>query len=385
MKINSIFNYVKNQLFRLCFLLIFLINIFNAFGQKSKDKHLDDIVYVCQPCGLPCDTVHHASPGTCEVCAMPFFATYAWLKPYENPIENTLDKTVAVLLFPGVEIIDFTGPYEVFEAAGATVFTVAESTDILTAGSSLKIKPDYTFQDMPDADIILIPGGNVRRSDAKILDWIKKQDKNAEKLLSVCNGAFFLSSAGLLDGLNATTTFPLIPRLQALSPKTKVVDDQRYVNNGHIITSAGLSAGIDAALFVVSEYLGVGGAQQIAATLEYDWNYDNGYVRGQLADKYFARVLDVFASFPRKLLKYDGDNNQWQIELEIETPLTVEQLNTLVNTQLTQVNQWKMSKSTPSSSKWTFKSDQENWKGLTTIELQNEKEQIKYISLKVWK
>ncbi len=363
--------------------ILFLLSVSRLFGQVTNQTSQDSIVFVCQPCNLPCDTVKHTSPGLCDVCKMPLFATFLHLKPNPEPVSNTFGKTVAVLLFPGVEVIDFTGPYEVFEAAGARIFTVAETTAILKAGKSLQIKPDYTFADMPDADIILVPGGNVDRSDPKILNWLKKQDRLAEKIVSVCNGAFFLSAAGLLDDLSATTTFPLVAALQSISPKTKAVDNQRYVNNGHIITSAGLSAGIDAALFVVSEYIGVAGAQQVAMTLEYNWSYGSGYVRGQLADKYLARSLDIFSPFPQKLLTYTGDQNHWKAELDIETPLSIGQLTRLIDAQFDQVNQWKRVKSALNSSEWTFKSGSDSWSARATIETKTGN--TRHVTLSVWR
>jgi len=314
---------------------------------------------------------------------MPLFATYSWLKQDNKPLGNSLDKTVAILMFPGVEVIDFAGPYEVFWAAGANVITVAESPDILKSGTSLKITPDYTFDNMPHADIIVLPGGNVDDGNANILKWLKAQNSQAEKIMSVCNGAFFLSSAGMLDGLTATTFFSAIPSLRTVSPRTKVVDDQRYVNNGHIVTSAGLSSGIDAALFVVSEYLGVGRTQQIATTLEYKWNNDNGFVRGQLADKHLVRVLDVFYAFPRKTLLYTGDTKNWKISLQIEANLTNDQIMELIGVQLTRVNQWKLITSKPTLSEWEFTYEEENWKGEVRIDAETSSGSRKQVSFTI--
>lgn len=329
-----------------------------AYGQNPIGDP-DDIVFKCEPCNLTCDTIKHKLPGRCEYCFKPMFATYKWLKQPSKIQNNSLKKTVAVLLFPGVEVIDFAGPYEVFEAAGAKVFTVAESTDVLTSGLSLKIEPNYSFENMPHADIVVVPGGDVNSDNSVILDWLKKQDKQAETIISVCNGAFYLSSAGMLDGLTATTFFTAIPSLKSTSPKTKVVDDQRYVDNGHIVTSAGLSSGLDAALFVVSKYLGMGRTEQIATTLEYKWNRDNDYVRAQLADKHVASLPDVFYSFPRKILRYAGDANQWQIDVNIQTDLTEEQIRRLVVVHLERVCHWK--KSTSVSNTWEFEDQTNIW------------------------
>src|SRR5207245_8921403 len=115
--------------------------------------------------------------------------------------------------------------------------------------------------------------------------------------MSVCNGAFILASAGLLDGLTATTTSGLIEKLRAEYPKTKVVDDRRFVDNGRIITAGGLSSGIDGALHVVSKMLGNGTAQAVALALEYDWRPGAGFARGALA----ARLIpDLDLAGPRR-------------------------------------------------------------------------------------
>ncbi len=109
------------------------------------------------------------------------------------------------------------------------------------------------------------------RNSAPTLKWVTDTNARTTLTMSVCNGAFILASAGLLDGLTATTTSGNIPRLKAEYPKTKVVDDQRFVDNGRIITTAGLSAGIDGAVHVVSRTLGQGTAQRVALAEEYDW------------------------------------------------------------------------------------------------------------------
>ena len=131
--------------------------------------------------------------------------------------------------------------------------------------------------------------------------------------MSVCNGAFILASAGLLDGLSATTTNGNIPRLRTQFPKINVVEDRRYVDNGKIITAAGLSAGIDGALHVVELLMGKGAAEQTALVEEYDWHGNSRFVRASLADHvlpnlYLSRTMATGTSSARKDRPITGDS-----------------------------------------------------------------------------
>ena len=129
--------------------------------------------------------------------------------------------------------------------------------------------------------------------DPAVQQWVRESAKNAEIVLSVCNGAFFLGRAGLLDGLEATTFAGLIDDLQKAAPKARVVRNKRYVDNGKIITSAGLSSGIDGSLHVIERLFGKGDAQVVATSLEYDWRPDGGYVRAMLADRHLRGAYDA--------------------------------------------------------------------------------------------
>src|SRR6266852_4079568 len=178
----------------------------------------------------------------------------------------TPSKKVAILIFDGVQIIDYTGPYEVFGSADFDVYTVAETTAPVTTAMGMTVVPKHTFADAPQPDVLVVPGGGVKatRDSAPTLRWIRDVTARAQYTMSVCNGSFILGSAGLLDGLNATTTSGNIDRMRAAFPEIHVVDDQRVVDNGKIITTGGLSAGIDGALHVISKMQGAGRAQQVA-------------------------------------------------------------------------------------------------------------------------
>jgi transcriptional regulator GlxA family with amidase domain len=166
------------------------------------------------------------------------------------------------------------GPYEIFGAAGFDVYTVGETKSPVTSAMGLTLVPKFAFADAPRPDVLVVPGGGVRaaRDSAATLKWVRDTTGRAEHTLSVCNGAFILASAGLLDGLTATTTAGLIGKLGAEFPKIRVVDDRRFVDNGKIVTAGGLSAGIDGALHVVATMLGDEAAARVAQGEEYDWH-----------------------------------------------------------------------------------------------------------------
>ena len=285
--------------------------------------------YVCTPCSLPCDSKFFDKPGTCPDCGMAL-VTEAEAKALTAAADT--NKKVAILIFNGVEIIDYTGPWEVFGAAGFDVFTVAESKDPVTTAMGMTVVPRYTFSDAPRPDILLVPGGGVRSplQSPATLKWVSSVSTKVEQTMSVCNGAFILAKAGLLDGLTATTTHHLIDQLHANFPKVRVVYDQRYVDNGRIITTAGLTAGIDGAFHVVSKLLGKGEAQQTALGLEYSWEPDGKYARAALADCY----LPEFKGFQAKMLSTEGDRTHWEIRALISSPASSADITKLTSDQL---------------------------------------------------
>ena len=138
----------------------------------------------------------------------------------------------------------------------------------------MKVGADYGLTDHPNADILLVPGGQVfgTQDDPAVQKWLRARAEQAEVVLSVCNGAFILAKSGLLKGLKATTTRPLVDGLANAAPDITVVRDVRYVDNGKIVTSGGLSAGMDAALHVVRRLEGADTAERIAASIEYAWS-----------------------------------------------------------------------------------------------------------------
>jgi transcriptional regulator GlxA family with amidase domain len=193
-------------------------------------------------------------------------------QPNDKPRRN-----VAIFVHEGVELLDFAGPGEIFAAAGRggrfNVYTVAAAEGEIVSQGFLTIKPRYTIANCPKPDIVVLPGGATRipLQNDKIIEWIKKSAEEAEVVLSVCTGAFLLAKAGLLDGKEATTHWGSIERLKREAPKTKVHADRRVVDNGKIVTCAGVSAGIDGSLHVVERLLGRQVAVDTARYAEYRW------------------------------------------------------------------------------------------------------------------
>lgn len=223
--------------------------------------------YVCPPCDLPCDAKVYPGPGTCPSCGMKLVE--AGSTPAEAP-ERT---RVAILVFDGVELIDSMGPYEMFGAVGCEVFTVAATKAPVTSAMGLRIVPAHSFADAPQATVLVIPGGGVEgaRHDEATLRYINAANARSEYTLSVCNGAFILAQTGLLDGLEVTTTRGNLRPLARQFPKLQVKPDQRYTDNGHILTTGGLSAGIDGALRVIEKLFGAEAARLVARGEEYHW------------------------------------------------------------------------------------------------------------------
>ena len=194
-----------------------------------------------------------------------------------------LDKqrNVAIFIFDEVEVLDFCGPFEVFSVTGRrqslqpfNVYTVAKEKKPVLARNALSINPHYSFADCPRPDILLIPGGYGTRQEihkADVLEWVRESSRTADLLLSVCTGSLVLAKAGLLEGLTATTHHLALSEFQQLAPNTTLDAGKRFVDNGAVITSAGISAGIDMALHVVGKLLGKEQAKETAQYMEYDW------------------------------------------------------------------------------------------------------------------
>ena len=193
-------------------------------------------------------------------------------------------KRVGILVFPNVEVLDFCGPFEVFsvtrlnEAARREtpspfeVLSVAEGADPVTTTGGMRVIPDVTIETCPPLDILVVPGGMGTRQEIKnerLLAWIAARGKAVETLTSVCTGSMLLGQAGLLDGRHATTHWRSLPWMRDSFPTVTVEEKLHVVEDGNVLTSAGISAGIDMALRVVARYHGEEVARATARNMEY--------------------------------------------------------------------------------------------------------------------
>lgn len=194
---------------------------------------------------------------------------------------------IGILIFDEVELLDLAGPYEVFTTAARvhargqpspaapifSVSTVARTAAPVKARAGLRLQPDYTLFNHPPLDCAIVPGGVVAAElqQAELMLWIGAQARSTQILASVCTGALLLAQAGVLDGLEATTHWEDLAALQALRPDLKVLSGKRWVDQGAIVTSAGISAGIDMSLHLVERLHSRDLALQTARQMEFDW------------------------------------------------------------------------------------------------------------------
>ena len=199
-------------------------------------------------------------------------------------------KRVAIVLFDDIEVLDFCGPLEVFSAVRLDegkrreepspfeLFLVAQDSSPVTTTGGMKVIPHYNFENCPRLDILVVPGGWGTRRELKnpaMLDWLRLRAPEVETLTSVCTGSMLLGFAGLLNGLHATTHWRSLDWMRDSFPSVIVEYDKHVVEDGRVVSSAGISAGIDMALKVVARYFGEGIARATARHMEYPYPENN--------------------------------------------------------------------------------------------------------------
>lgn len=244
------------------------------------DSENEEFAYYCPMCQSRCDENEFDKPGVCEPCGMAL-VKQSKKERKKLMIENSQRPSIAFYLQNGIEVLDFAGPLEVFTYAGFQVFTVSKTTDPILSQGVLNVIPDYDITNAPQADILAFFGGNpgVALQDKEVMKWIKDQESEVDYFFSVCTGAFILGQAGLLDDQTVTTFHMAIENLQKSFPKAKVLSNVRYVDNGRVITTAGISAGIDGALHLVAKIMGAEVATRTVDYMEYDkWVANEGLI-----------------------------------------------------------------------------------------------------------
>ena len=199
-------------------------------------------------------------------------------------------KRAGIVIFDNIEVLDFCGPFEVFsvtrmsedkrreEPSPFEVLLVAEKGDTVTTTGGMRVVAHHSFGTCPKLDILVVPGGWGTRREIEnpvMLDWLRGRAPQVETLTSVCTGSMLLGSAGLLDGLQATTHWRSLDWMRDSFPAVRVRYDQHVVEDGHVFTSAGISAGIDMALKVVTRYCGEQVARATVRHMEYPYPDDN--------------------------------------------------------------------------------------------------------------
>lgn len=187
-----------------------------------------------------------------------------------------MNRTIGIVLFDGAEELDWAGPWEVLTSAckdGDRVITVAEAEGPVRCAKGLRVLPDHTFEDCPPLDVIVVPGGKGTRVEMKneaMTSFVARQAAKAEWTTSVCTGAFVLFAAGLLDGKRATTHWATFDELHSHAPDLDLDADARWVVDGNVVTAAGVSAGIDMALWLTGQLYDERHARQVQRYIQYE-------------------------------------------------------------------------------------------------------------------
>jgi transcriptional regulator GlxA family with amidase domain len=187
---------------------------------------------------------------------------------------------IGIALFDGAEELDWAGPWEVLAAWSqqwpddeVEVFTLARAHELVTCAKGLKVIPDHSWASAPPLDVLVYPGGRGTRRelrDEAVLAWLRDAQRRGTLMTSVCTGALVYAAAGLLRGRPATTYWDQLALLQEIEPTVAVRPDDRFVDSGEVITAAGVSAGIDMALHLVSRLHSVERAREVRRYIQYD-------------------------------------------------------------------------------------------------------------------
>ena len=311
--------------------------------------------FVCPPCGCELDQKHFKKPGACGDCGMALIKKSEADRrnvevPRKPPARNDRPN-VGILIFEGVQIIDFTGPFEVFGQAHYNVFTVWQHKQELTTAMGMKVRANYSFEDHPELEVLVVPGGNIQpalNSEAA-QDWVKEKAGSAKHVLTVCNGAFILAKTGHLDGKQATTYYGLIDSLKAFAPEVEVISDRRFVDNGKIVTTAGLSSGIEGSLYIIEKMMGRVLARSSALNMEYNWVPGNNYARADFADRVLVGGFLSGRNYPRielpqsewELLETDGDRDQWSWKWSVKWSGSSQELAGVFGEALVKYDHWR--------------------------------------------
>src|SRR5262245_17875644 len=299
--------------------------------------------------------------------------------------QTAAPKKVGILVFPGVQVIDFTGPYEVLcqgRSNGKQLFdvvTIGLTADMIESGTGhpgLKLTPQFSIDNAPKLNILVIPGGEIGavEDNPSAMAWIDRVIKDADCVMSVCNGAFVLAKGGHLKNQRVTTFYWMLDELKEDEPTCTLVHDARFTDNGKIITTAGLSSGIEGALHLIERYGSRYDAEQAALGLEYDWQPERNWARAGLADRFLVTMLGSSGfDFPKgslskwSVVHNNGSQDKWTKRWEFATTLERSEIVKAFESKM--AASWtKSPSSSDSQSIWEFKDEKSRpWTARLTL------------------
>jgi len=312
--------------------------------------------------------VYADSPGSCHKCGMALVQG-----------RRATRTKVGIFIFNNIQILDFAGPYDVFafRSEDFEVFTIGENMKPIETSYGLSVNPKYTFENCPQPDVLIIPGGGVSKELEKenVIEWIARTAEKSQYVMSVCTGSFLIAKAGLLQGKSATTYNSAISTLRSLFPDIKVVSDQRYVDNGKVLTSAGISSGIDASFHLIAKMKGLGVAQEAALGLEYDWNPNSGYARAALADRKLPRIGKLPQDFDWEVLRTAGNRESWQLAGLLRTDKSIQETMQAIYAGVQDDSTWQFEKGFDDTFMLTGRkvdTDGQSWENKISVEKSSE-------------
>lgn len=309
----------------------------------------------------------------------PFLLIILFLLPVLLCAQSNKPK-VAILVYDGVQIIDHAIPFEVFGQFSLNeVYTVAKDSSALTTYMGMKILPNYSFDDAPVPDVLVLPGGDAgsANADPEIKQWIKRTVASADHVLTICTGIFFLEDNEILQGKRLTTWYDRQKDLQQAVPSADVTGQEVTVEDGKLVSAAGL--GIEGALRVVSKLHGAAWAEVVRLNMEYEPLPDSLRVpRIELAD---LKLPDrIYAAFPwrrAKLAEYQGTKREWVMAWQFKQTAPLDTLRTNIIEALNQEPHWTLNSQQLDNAAWTsnwhIQSDAQNhWESTIGLELQDD-------------
>lgn len=263
---------------------------------------------------------------------------------------------VAILVYDGVQVIDHAVPFEVFgQFSLNNVYTVSTNRSPVTTYMGMQVLPNFSFADAPAPDVVVLPGGDAgeAQQNPEITAWVEQMAAEADHILTVCTGIFFLAGNEVLDGKQITTWYDRQDELQRIAPRAQVVSDQLVVESGKLVSSAGL--GVDGALRILARLHGQAWAEVVRLNMEHEQVPNERHVpRADLAD---LKLPDaVYSAFPWReadLLRYEGDRDQWAMDWRFNSEELLDSLSGRFREALDSETGWKFVGDQTSRTVWT--------------------------------